>query len=649
MPIAERPEPRLPNWLVQNRNFVCLWLAYGIAAMGDHLSEMALLKARGGLERPDATRVQALITFGFFLPFVLLAPLAGWWSDRFSRKYTMIAADLVRAVIVFGMATIVGGLVALLAPTEAPGEYSAWGDLSIVIPLAGVGAIAAFFSPARQALLPTLVREDQLVRANAMINALGTIGAILSAVLGGWMLETFGAQANFHINAGTFLASALFVACIVMSNTRYVPHAPLDGILKPVRAGFAYVNTHRRILGLILLATVFWSAAGVVISVVPAIVKSIYPSSYTAAGTFRGLMAVGLALGATVMTILGPTIPLQLAIMAALSGALFWLLCLAAAAYWSAGAILTGACLIGVGGAGAGLLVSVMAAIQRFVPDQKRGRIFGVSDMTTMGALVLATGLLGLPRIPELDRYVPLLLLITAVGMATALWIAGRRYLRHRDAPRHVALIWLLVRFLGQFWWRARRVGPCTVPRHGAVIVAANHTAGVDPMAMLTGCTYRLISFLVAEEYYNVPVAKQFMRWARCVPIDRQNPGKSFLVNCLRLLKDGGCLGIFPQGTFEAPGEERPEAKSGVGLLALRTGATVIPCHLSGARYFDNPFLAYFVRHRMRVRFGPPVDLSAFRGRERDKSAPDEAAALIMQKIMELAPPPAGGAPPQQA
>ncbi len=73
-----------------------------------------------------------------------------------------------------------------------------------------------------------------------------------------------------------------------------------------------------------------------------------------------------------------------------------------------------------------------------------------------------------------------------------------------------------------------------------------------------------------------------------------------------------------------------------MGVLALRTWAPVIPCHISGARFFDNPFLAYLVRHSIRVRYGPPVDLSAFRGREKERAAQQEASELIMAKVREL-------------
>ena len=136
MAASRRPDVVLPNWLVQNRNFVFLWLAYGVAAVGDHLSEMALLKTRGGMDRPDVTRVQALISFGFFLPFVLLGPVAGWWSDRFSRKATMIAADLIRAALVWNLATIVPFLARRL-------DGTGWEDFSIVIPLEGINLSAS--------------------------------------------------------------------------------------------------------------------------------------------------------------------------------------------------------------------------------------------------------------------------------------------------------------------------------------------------------------------------------------------------------------------------------------------------------------------------------------------------------------------------
>ena len=624
---------RLPDLLVRNRNFVLIWAAYGISAIGDHLSEMALLKERGGFDRTDITRIQALLTFGFFLPYVLLGPLAGWWADRFSRKWTMIGADLLRAGVMISISVTVPFLVA-----------RGLGDYSIVLPLLLTGVFAAFFSPSRKALLPMLVRDDQLVRANAMISAMGTIGAIFSGWLGGKLVDLsvaghFGLVWNYRLDAITFGVSAVLLGFLSLRAARSVPRAPLTGVWTPIRAGFRYVLQHRRILQMILLGTVFWAGGGVVVSVVPAIVKEVFGGTFSDAGMYRGLIAAGLALGAGLMTLFGPGLPMPLAVLFGLFGGGAWVLALDAAFVLKLGRTFSALCLLMIGLHGAALLISVTVVIQRLVPDSRRGRVFGVYDMATTGAMVLATGVLGLPHIPDLDLYIPFLLGAIGLGLLGVAWLAWRTYSRSVVVAPRLTLWWYLLLFFTRFWCRARRDGISTVPRQGPVILAANHTAGVDPIIMQGTSPHRIISFLVAREYYERPLAGWFMRQVGCVPIDRENPGKSFLSGCLKLLKAGGCLGIFPQGTYVAPDEEQPEAKYGVGVLALRSGATVIPCHISGTRYRESPIATFLVRHAARIRYGPAIDLSGFQGREKDRSAAQEASALIMARINELASP----------
>ncbi len=622
----------LPNLLIRNTNFILLWAAYGVSAAGDHLSEMALLQEAGGFARHDITRVQALLTFCFFCPYVVFGPLAGWWADRFSRKWTMIATDLIRAGVMLSISWIVPVL-----------WQRGWGDWAVALPLLLTGLFAAFFSPARQALVPTLIRDDQLVRANALISAMGTIGAITSGLLGGKLVDMslaghFDLVWNYRLDALTFVFSAVLLSGIAMRRTRMVPHAPLGGVWKPLIDGFRYVRRHRRILQIILVGTVFWASAGVVVSIVPALVKEVFGGTFADAGMYRGLLAGGLAIGAGLMTIFGPALPLPLAVLWGLGGGAFWVLGLDVVFVFKLGRLLSGACLLMIGVHGAALLITIMVVIQRFVPDSRRGRVFGVADTLTMAAMVASTGLLGLPHIENLDRYIPVLLGIVGLGLLGAGWLALRWYLR--QSPLRPILWWLfqLARFFVYFWCRARRDGLCTVPRQGPVIIAANHTAGIDPIIIQATCSHRVIGFVVAREYYERPIAGWFMRRVHCVPIDRANPTKSFLAGCLRLLKDGHVLGIFPQGTFERPGEPPPEIHNGVGVLALRSDALVIPCHISGTRYSDSPFLSFFTRHRVRIRYGPPIDLSAYRARGRDRYLAAEVADLVMRKIAELAP-----------
>ena len=88
--------------LFTNRSFILLWFAYGISAMGDHLSELAILKTQNALDPGvDATPLDARMTFLLFLPFFLLAPINGFLADRMPRRALMVFADLVRCVVLF--------------------------------------------------------------------------------------------------------------------------------------------------------------------------------------------------------------------------------------------------------------------------------------------------------------------------------------------------------------------------------------------------------------------------------------------------------------------------------------------------------------------------------------------------------------------
>jgi len=518
-----------------------------------------------------------------------------------------------------------------------------FGDFSVVVPMFLTGAFAAFFSPCRQAILPTLIRDDQLVRANALMSTIGTIGAITSGWLGGVLVDMsraghFHIDWNYRLDALTFAISAVLLCMMSLRLARPTPHHRPEGIWTPLREGFRYVRTHRRVLQMILLGTVFWAAAGVVISVVPAIVRDVFQGQLADVGLYRGLLVVGLALGSAVLTVVGPTIPLPLTVLAALAGAVFWVFALDASYVLRLGRILTAVCLVMIGAHGAALLISILVVIQRFVPNDRRGRVCGVSDMCTMAAMVAATGIIGLPHVANLDAYTPYLLALVAVGLIIALRTAWAIYHRARPIPLKLFVVWQTVQFYARFWCRMRVDGPCTIPATGPVIVAANHSAGIDPILLEGASTRRTIAFLVAEEFYRVPGANWFMRLVDCIPVNRDRPQRSAIAAALRTLERGGCLGIFPTGGLSRPGREQREARLGVGRIALRSGATVIPCHISGTQFFEHPFRSFFSRHHARVRFGRPVDLSDLADRSRDRDAGRQATERIMRAIEALSP-----------
>ncbi len=630
--------------LLTNRNFLLLWCAYGVSAVGDHLSEMAILASQDALNPDiDITPMQARMTFLFMLPFFLFGPLAGAIGDRFSRRRVMILADLARAAVMVAFFILVRSCADVFGTD--------WGPF---IPLALIGMFAALFGPSRQAMVPTLVKSDQLVPANAMISGLGMIGTMCAALLSGELAERGYIREAFNLDACTFLLSALCVFFISTSRgptRRDATRGSAEPIVRSIVAGFRYIATHRRVAELIGIAVVFWFAGAAIRSIIPGIVKTEYAGGFVTMARFPAWIGAGLAAGAVTVTMLGHAVRSEIAITWSMYGIAMAMLALAGSVFggFSPGT----AHLIGVFAAimsgffGAGVAVSYNSLLQRIVPDRFRARVFGVVNLATVGGLLLATGVLAIPRWENLDRwsgYVPLgvaLLLIVVASLTLSV------RLRRARLPKLYVFYRNIVEFWAKFWYRMIRVGPCTIPREGAVIVTANHECVIDPLLIHVCCNYRQPSFMIGAEYYNLPIASHFIRVGQCIPVRRGENDIGATKEAMKRLRAGGAVGIFIQGGIRL-NLEQDQLKNGVSMLALRTGATVIPAHISGTRYNESIVRMLFGRHHARIRFGPPVDLSEFAGRK-GQQVLNAASEKIFDAVLALAPPadPASGNAPK--
>lgn len=625
--------PARGRGLLSNANFWLLWWAVGISAFGDHLSELGLMRLLELDRRADQVRIQAQMTFAFFLPYFFLGPFAGWMADRFSRRAMMILADLVRAGIVASIPVLL----------VAARNFPVFGALA---PLFFVGLFATLFSPARLSILPSLVRDEDLTQANSLINGLSVIAALISYVIGG-VIAQHNPHLNFQLDALTFLASAGLVFFIVVPRRRVHlgqshQEQAVSTVLRDVGRAFRYVLVHRRVLQLVVLSTVFWTGAAAFQSFIPTVVFRWYKSHHTwitdanqyeILGYCKGLLGVGMLAGALALTYFGDALRGQWVITWSLIFAGVAVLGFSATSNIYAGGLLA----VAIGAFGAGLNISVTTLMQRIVPDRSLGRVFGIRDLANMGGLLTATGVLGLELIHNLDAHVRVLLV--ALGVVLLAVGAYSLLYRLRRSPVGVELQFYknLNEFYAKWWFRCRRIGPCTIPSTGAVLVVANHTASIDPLLLSAASPHRLIGFMMARKYYRVPFFARIMRMINCVPVDREGQDLPGMRAALRQLQAGKALGIFPEGTIPAPGRKL-EPKLGVAMLALRSDAAVIPAHISGTKWSDSVAWPFFRRHRARVRYGKPIDLSAYRAGATNRRALREVTELIMARIHELGP-----------
>ncbi len=626
------PKPSEKVSLLRNRGFILLWCAYGVSAVGDHLSEMALLKTRNVLDAGvDITPLMARMTFAFFIPFFLLGPIAGILADRLPRRGLMVAADVARCAIMFSFAAIIGW-------TQ---DWGAWG---LFAPLVLVGVFAAMFSPARAAMLPTLIRPDQLVRANGMISGLGIIATMAASLLGGYLASKYHPTVAFRLDAGTFAVTAVLLLFIRIPKHVRVERnrASLRSAIGDLTSGFSYVWGHRRVLQLLLIAALVWGGGAIVNSVIPAIVRDVYHREYQAMSGYRAFLGLGFIIGATGMAILGNALRSELAITMGLMGIGVSIAVFAASTFlpFSPNVLFVIGALgvVGAGAFGVAVMASFNSLLQRIVPDRLRGRVFGIKDLVVTSALLTTTGLLGIPHWSALDRWVGLLLLVVAAATFTAgavtLWI---RLGRTGMYGKWAATLWYTSELLNRFWYRFQRIGPCTVPRTGPVIVTANHTCAVDPLIIAAGINFRSISYMVAAEYTTWPIFGPAMRIQECIPVRRDGNDTAATKQTVRQLKAGKLVGIFIEGRIVPPGEQGVP-KDGVATLARMTGATVIPAHIGGVIHQTHIVKGLFARHKASVRFGPPVDLTdAFANKDKRQAIRD-ATQKIYAAIQALTP-----------
>lgn len=130
-----------------------------------------------------------------------------------------------------------------------------------------------------------------------------------------------------------------------------------------------------------------------------------------------------------------------------------------------------------------------------------------------------------------------------------------------------------------RLFWRFRIVGVRNVPKDGPLILACNHTAYLDPPA-LGAAAPRPVTYMAKQELFEIPVLGPLITGLGAFPVDRSRGDVAAIKTAIGVLKTGACLGIFPEGTRNPDGTGKPQM--GVALLALRSGATVLPAYVSG-------------------------------------------------------------------
>lgn len=285
IPGAEEEErPQSPYLaLVRNRSFSLLWVGQLISFFGDRVHMVAL----GVLVLQYGTPLDLGITLGATaVPNVLLGPLAGALVDRWDRRTTMIVCDLVRA-----------GLV-LLVPLVV--TISMWMVYVVAFLVATVGLL---FRPAKSAVVPAIVTEEQLVTANSASTMSETLADLLGYPLAAVIVATLASvlTAAFVLDAGTYLVSALLIygMTVPKQDLNAAPFSAL-AIWREMVEGWGFLTRHAELLANTVISTIAQLAFGAEIVCSFLYAKDVLDQSFLPFPENYGWMASALGLGSVI-------------------------------------------------------------------------------------------------------------------------------------------------------------------------------------------------------------------------------------------------------------------------------------------------------------------------------------------------------------
>jgi acyl-[acyl-carrier-protein]-phospholipid O-acyltransferase/long-chain-fatty-acid--[acyl-carrier-protein] ligase len=541
--------------LLRDRGFQSfLWTQF-LGAFNDNVFKMivsvaAVVYTAGNAEA--GSRYLALTGAVFVLPFLLFAGWAGQLADRYSKTRVLIITKS------FEVLTMVFALFALQA-TSMPML------LGVLFLLA---AQANFFSPAKYGILPELLPERDLSRANALLE----LTTFVAIVMGGG----FGTLLFEHWKHEQWKMSAFLIALAVIGSLcslgipRVLPSPSKERFhgnpFAEIISGCRILAQNRPMALTVAGISLFWFVGGLVQLALVVFVNDTLRGSESQIGLLVAALAIGIGAGSILAGRLsGDSIELGLVAPAGLAMGVST--CLLGTATTQSAALVW---LSLVGFFGGLFIVPLNAFLQDEADNAQKGRILATNNFINMVGVIIASGMLYACH----DR---LGWSAGGIFIATGLFsIAVSLYILFGH------LLAQTVRFGGQLLVHAafRVEVHGQLPAKGGGVIVSNHVSYADAL-LIGSATPRLVRWISWKAIYDHKLLKPLFRLMRTVPIDLTSPrsAAATLAFCRAEVAAGELTGIFPEGQITRDGE----------LLAFKRGferiagaAPIIPVRIDG-------------------------------------------------------------------
>ncbi len=273
----------------KRREFRLLWTGLAVSLLGDGVFLVAV--AWQVYEIADRPSALAYVGIAMSLPQVAMLLIGGAVSDRVDRRRILLVSDIVRGLVLAGLAAV-----------TVAGNVQLW---ELYLAAAVIGIAAAFAAPALDALVPQLVPEHELTQANSVDQFMRPFALQLAGpALGGIAVALFRPGGAFGFDAFTFAFSAWCVWRLapVGAADRGDEDAPASTLRGDVREGLGYVRRHVWLWGTFVSATITYLLfIGPTQVLLPYIVRNSLRAGATTYGVVLAIGGVGALIGAGLM------------------------------------------------------------------------------------------------------------------------------------------------------------------------------------------------------------------------------------------------------------------------------------------------------------------------------------------------------------
>ncbi|MDH4564356.1 MFS transporter [Pseudomonas sp. BN411] len=594
--------------LLGTRRFLPFFVTQLLGAFNDNIFKQSLIlailyKLAISGDKSIFTNLCALL---FILPFFLFSALGGQFGEKFAKD------ALIRAIKLAEVAIMAVGALGFFFDSLP----------LLFLALFAMGTHSALFGPVKYSILPQVLREDELVGGNALVE-MGTFLAILAGTISAGVMMSVERYEPVVACAIVFTASLGYLASRgIPRAAAALPELKLDWNIfrqswQIMRLGLGQrPSVSRSLVG----NSWFWFLGAVYLTQIPAYSKELLHGDESVVTLILTVFSVGIAMGSMLCERLsGGKVEIGLVPFGSIGLTLFGLLL-----WWHSGEFPLGAIphdwlallghgqawliladILGIGLFGGFYIVPLYALIQSRTAENERARVIAANNIlnalfmvVSAVASILFLSVAGL-SIPEL------FLVVSLMNIAVNSYI-------FKIVPEFTMrfLVWLL----GHSMYRVEHKGLEAIPEEGPAVLVCNHVSFVDAL-LIGGAVRRPVRFVMYYKIYQLPVLNFIFRTAGTVPIAARH--EDLLVydaafkKIAEYLRNGEVVCIFPEGKLTGDGELN-EFKNGIERILEENPVPVIPMALQGlwGSFFSrDPAKGFFRRFWSHIRLvaGAPV------------------------------------------